>query len=202
MHGATIRLDAKEQKRAWVLNQVLEGALTGGEAAALLGLSTRQRKRLKAAYRRDGPSALVHGNRGRPPWPALPVEVRQRVVALAREKYAGLNHQHLTEKLAEDEELPLHRTTVRRLLLAAGVASPRPRRGRRERLPREGMLLQADGSPHRWLGPAHPPLTLVAAIDDATGTVPWAVFREQEDAAGYLLLLRAVVTAKGVPLAL
>jgi len=64
------------------------------------------------------------------------------------------------------------------------------------------MLLQADGSRHRWLGPDRPYLTLVGAIDDATGTVPWAVFRDQEDAHGYLLLLREVVCAKGIPLAL
>jgi hypothetical protein len=42
----------------------------------------------------------------------------------------------------------------------------------------------------------------VAAVDDATGTVPAAVFREQEDAHGYFLLLREVIRRKGVPLAL
>jgi hypothetical protein len=63
------------------------------------------------------------------------------------------------------------------------------------------MLLQADGSPHRWLGPDRPALTLVGAIDDATGTVPGALFRTQEDAHGYLLLLREIVRAKGIPLA-
>jgi hypothetical protein len=69
-------------------------------------------------------------------------------------------------------------------------------------MPREGMLLPADGSPHRWLGPDRPALTLLGAIDDATGTVPGAVFRAQEDAHGYLLLLRAIVRTKGIPLAL
>ena len=105
------------------------------------------------------------------------------------------------------EELALDRTTVRRILLAAGVTSPRPRRAprhrsRRERLPQEGMLLQADGSRHDWLEGRGPWLTLVGAIDDATGTVPWAVFRDQEDAHGYLLLLREIVRTKGIPWAL
>jgi len=63
------------------------------------------------------------------------------------------------------------------------------------------MLLQVDGSRHQWLGPDGPWLTLVGAIDDATGDVPYAVFREQEDAQGYLLLLREVVRRRGVPLA-
>lgn len=41
-----------------------------------------------------------------------------------------------------------------------------------------------------------------AGIDDATGTVPWALFRPQEDAAGYMLWLRRVVETVGVPRAL
>jgi hypothetical protein len=64
------------------------------------------------------------------------------------------------------------------------------------------MLLQVDGSRHQWLGPDGPWLTLVGAIDDATGDVPYAVFRTQEDAQGYLLLLREVVRRRGIPLAL
>jgi hypothetical protein len=31
---------------------------------------------------------------------------------------------------------------------------------------------------------------LIAYIDDATGKVPGAVFREEEDAAGYMLAMR------------
>jgi hypothetical protein len=69
-------------------------------------------------------------------------------------------------------------------------------------MPQAGMLLQVDGSRHQWLGPGGPWLTLVGAIDDATGDVPFALFREQEDAQGYLLLLREVVRRRGVPLAI
>ncbi len=64
------------------------------------------------------------------------------------------------------------------------------------------MLLQVDGSQHDWLEGRGPYLTLVAAIDDATGSVAGAVFREEEDAQGYFLMLREVISSKGVPLAL
>ena len=43
------------------------------------------------------------------------------------------------------------------------------RYSRRKRYPREGMLLQVDGSRHDWLQGQGPYLTLVGAIDDATG---------------------------------
>jgi hypothetical protein len=45
-------------------------------------------------------------------------------------------------------------------------------------------------------------LTLVAAIDDATGLLTGALFREQEDAAGYFTVLAQTVRRYGLPLAL
>lgn len=42
-------------------------------------------------------------------------------------------------------------------------------------------------------------MTLVGGIDDATGAVTGAVFREQEDAAGYLEVLRDTLRRHGVP---
>jgi len=64
------------------------------------------------------------------------------------------------------------------------------------------MLLQVDGSPHDWLEGRGPRLTLVAGIDDATSEVPSALFREQEDMAGYYLLLQDICQSLGRPLAL
>ena len=45
-------------------------------------------------------------------------------------------------------------------------------------------------------------MSLIGAIDDATGKVPYALFREQEDAKGYFFLLRQIVSSPGIPLAL
>ena len=200
-------MSSRGQRRAVVLNRVLAGEWTHAEAAGSLGLSARQVRRLLAAYREDGPAALVHGNRGRSPAHALTEASRAQVVRLAQGRYAGFNDSHLTEKLAEAEDVTLGRETVRRILRGAGIVSPRKRRppkhrSRRERMPQAGMLLQADGSRHRWLGEAGPSLTLVGGIDDATGTVPWALSREQEDAHGYLLWLEQVVRRYGIPRAL
>ena len=64
------------------------------------------------------------------------------------------------------------------------------------------MLLQIDGSRHDWLQGRGPYLTLVGAVDDATGTVPFALFRQQEDAHGYMLMLKDIIDHHGVPLAL
>jgi transposase len=207
MRAERVTLSEREQRRAMALNRVLAGAWTRREAATVLGLSERQVRRLLGAYAACGPQALAHGNRGRRPAHTLPGAVRAQIVALAQGRYAGFNHQHLTEKLNEVEGLPVGRTTVRQVLAAAGLRSPRARRApkhrqRRERMAQAGLLLQADGSRHRWLGPDGPYLTLIGGIDDATGTVPAALFREQEDAAGYMGWLQQVVLTQGIPHAL
>lgn len=207
MDTPLVTLGPDEQRRLYVLTELLAGRLTTIEAAFTLELSIRHVKRLKARYRREGVASLAHGNRGRRPWHAIDPALAERVVELARTRYIGLNHSHLADLLAEREGITLERSTIRRILVRAGLRSPRPRRSpahrsRRERMHREGVLLQADGSRHRWFGPDEPFATLIGAIDDATGTVPAALFRAEEDAAGYLAMLRAIGADKGLPLAL
>jgi transposase len=202
----TITMHPTEQRRAWVLNRLGRGDLSTAEAAGLLGLSERQVWRLRAAFERAGPAGLVHGNRGRASPRRVEPAIAERVIELAQGRYAGCNDCHLAELLADGEGIVLGRVTIRRILRSAGVASPRRRRpprhrSRRERMPQEGLLVQLDGSRHDWLAGRGPWLTLVGAIDDATGTVPAATFRAQEDAAGYLELLRTIVRRKGIPVA-
>ena len=195
-----------EQRRAWVLTKVMAGELEVAEASGLLGLSERSVWRLKHRFAEEGPAGLVHGNRGRASPRRIDEPTRERVRSLARGCYEGANDSHLAELLAELEGISLSRITIRRILRAAGIASPRRRRpprhrSRRERMPQAGLLLQTDGSRHDWLEERGPRLTLIAAIDDATGVVTGATFREQEDAAGYLTVLRETVRRHGVPLA-
>ncbi len=63
-----------------------------------------------------------------------------------------------------------------------------------------GMMLQADGSDHDWLEGRGPRLTLIAYLDDATGEVVGAEFREEEDAVGYMQVLKDISQTYGLPL--
>lgn len=202
----TVGLSQREQARAQVLLLAAGGRCTTREAAQLLGLSERQVRRLRQGFRERGPAALAHGNRGRRPARALAEALRAEVMRLAEELYRGYNHTHVHELLVEEHGLSLSRRSVARILTAAGQRSPRKRRprrhrSRRERMPRAGMLLQVDGSNHAWLEGRGPRLVLVGAVDDATGELVAAVFREHEDAQGYLLVLREVLQTRGLPLA-
>ena len=197
----------KEQTRLQVLNSLLAEHMALDQAATLMGVTTRHTRRILAAYREKGVAAVAHGHRGRRPANATSDAVVAGVVRLARTRYAGANHTHLSELLSEREGIDIGRTTLQRILLNAGLSSPRRRRPpkhrvRRQRMPREGMLIQLDGSYHRWLGEDGPQFTILIAVDDATSCVVNALFCEHEDANSYFLLMQGLLRRCGIPLAL
>jgi len=206
MDDKGVILTVKEQKRLKVLVELDAGRVTGREAADVLAVSLRHVWRLLAAFREEGAAGLAHGNRGREPVNKIPPEIRERILALAEERYADYNDSHFTEKLEQKHQIKVSRPTLRRLRRSIGQGSPRKRRAprhrqRRERYSQTGMLLQLDGSPHDWLEGRGPRLTLLAAIDDASSEVPNGVFREEEDDAGYCELLWGISQSHGLPLA-
>ena len=199
-------MNQNEQTRLKVLNSVMVGQLPVAQAAELLGVCERHVWRVLAAYRREGAAALVHGNRGRRPANATSEAAIADVLRLATTRYSGTNHTHLSELLMEREGIALSRSAVRRIALSAGVTSPRRRRSprhrvRRKRMPQAGMLVQIDGSHHRWLEGRGPSFALLLAVDDATSTAPYALFQAEEDARGYLMLMEGLIQRHGIPLA-
>lgn len=196
----------REWKRLDVVRRLERGALTVEEACKVLGLSGRQVKRVRKAVKKRGTDGVVHGNTGRPPANRLSDPQRAKIVRLARKKYVGFNDHHLTDKLVAEEKLEVSRSSVQRILRAAGVRAVRRRRPpkhrrRRDRKPQAGLMILWDGSRHEWLEGRGPVLCLMGAIDDATGELlPGAHFVEQECAAGYLRVLEAIAREKGLPL--
>jgi transposase len=200
-----VTLSQRQQQRLRVIMEVESGRWSVKQATEVLGLSVRHVWRLKAGYRAEGAAAFMHGNRGRPSPGKLREDVRLRVIALITGPYAGCNDHHLVELLALREGILVSRKSIERIRREAGLKPARQRRPpkhrqRRDRMSQEGLMLQVDGSPHHWFGPDQPACTLLVAIDDATGKVVAALFREQEDAQGYFLLLKQVLKARGIPL--
>lgn len=203
----TFPVTQKDKKREAILRDLDTHRMTAVQAAQSLGITERQVWRLLAAFRQEGAGAVIHGNRGRTPSKTVSLEMRQRIIELAQTKYVGLNQTHFTEKLEAEERIIVSRPTVWRILRKAGIRSPQrhrqlKHRSRRSRRERAGMLLQVDGSDHAWLEGRGPRLTLLGAVDDATGEVVAARFRHEEDAHGYMLLLQRIVLERGIPLAL
>lgn len=79
MEQEKIVLNRKELKRYKVISHLIQGYITGGEAAELLSLSTRQVYRLKKRVLEEGETGVIHKNRGRKPAHALSKEKRQHI---------------------------------------------------------------------------------------------------------------------------
>jgi transposase len=205
----TITLNEQQQRKVEILNRLEAGTLDAGTAAEILGVGARQVRRLRARFRQEGMVTVIHGNTGRQPTNRTDPAIVERIVALAgREgKYHDLNVCHLQDLLEREEQIVIGRSTLDRLLKAAGVRKPakpgrRVHRRRRPRRPAEGMLLQIDGSPFAWLEDRGSKAVLMGAIDDATGKVLYLHFRPTEDQTGYLLLLRSVSQRFGLPMSI
>jgi transposase len=201
----TLTMSRKEAPRPGLVKAALAGQITNQQGATALGLTARQFQRLKARVRAEGIGGLLHRGRGQPSPRRVPPSVRERIATLSQSTYADFNDCHFTEKLAECEGLAVSRATVRRVRRARGLPPKRrrrPRRARHRRTPQAAMgaMMQVDASPYAWLDARAPTLTLVGAIDDATGTILGLTFRPTEDLHGYAEVFRQVFTHYGLPL--
>jgi|SRR5450432_856522 len=203
-----VTVTQKQLQRLKVIENAVEGKLTAGEAAALLGVSIRQVKRYKARFQPKDPVWVLHGNTGRKPANRCPEAIREQIAEMAKGKYKGFNDRHLHEKLVTMERIDVSRETVRSILRAKQIRSPQKRRPRKYRTRRErkaltGAMVLADASRHDWLEERGPRLTLLGYMDDATGKVLAVRFQSgSEDTAGYLTTLRTLVEEYGIPLSL
>src|SRR5438128_4625074 len=132
----TVALTMGELDRLQVMSQLAERRLTRRRAAALLGLSERQIRRLYRAFRRAGAAGLASRRRGRPSNRRLPDATRDRALALIRERYADFGPTFGLQKLTEAHGLTLSVETLRGWMIAAGLWVPRTQRTRRSYPPR------------------------------------------------------------------
>ncbi|HNV72821.1 MAG TPA: helix-turn-helix domain-containing protein, partial [Candidatus Ozemobacteraceae bacterium] len=182
-------MSPKAIDRLFLVRQVIEDRYTVNEAARAMKLSERQVYRLLARFSKEGPTCLIHGNRGRSPSHSTSAEVKEHIVALAQGVFRGANFTHFSELLEEQFQIVRSPKTIGRILKKKGIVSTKshskPRRFRkRKRRPREGELVQMDASPFAWLEDRGPMMSLHGAIDDATGKVLGLYFRPTEDTLG------------------
>lgn len=199
----TYHMTDKEMARAVVAERLIEGEITIKGAAGVLGLSTRQVKRIKKKVRAGGPGATVHGNRNRKPVNAVADNVKDLVVELKTKKYGGTNFSHFAELLEEREKITISQPTAHRILRSAGIESPKKKkkiRAHRYRKRKDcpGMMVQLDASPYPWLGGEE--LNLHGAIDDANSTVVGLYLCKEETLKGYFEVTRQMIGGPGIPI--
>jgi transposase len=203
-------MSTRELKRGGVLARVAAGTLGLGSAAALMEVSYRQAKRLYGRYRREGAAGLKHRSAGRGSNQAIAGKIRERVLALVREKYSGGVDERFgptlaAEHLTSEDGVTVDHETLRRWMLTAGLWSRARKRGphrrRRERKAHFGELVQMDGSFHPWFEDRGPHSCLLTLVDDATGKT-LGRFGAQETIWAAVGVLRAWIERYGIPQAL
>ncbi len=199
-------MSAEEISRVQIFQELVQGHIKAGQAAKRLGLSVRQVRRLKKAFKRGKAKAIVSKKRGRPSNHQLDQVVKQRALDLLRELYVDFGPTLTHEKLNERHGLKIGRETVRQLMIEAGLWHPhRAKRPvlhpLRERRARFGELVQIDGSPFDWFEGRAPACTLLVFIDDATGQLLELLFTPAQTTFSYMEATEQYLRRYGKPLA-
>ncbi|PSV49012.1 ISNCY family transposase [Photobacterium indicum] len=193
-------MDSKSQFTVDIISKVIDGRISINSATTLLNKSRRTVERYLSRYRKEGIRFVVHGNRGRFPVNKIPESLKKEVQSLIQTKYFDFNLQHLSELLEKNEGIAIKRETLRSWAHDIHhVKRAKRRRSRvrkyRERMESPGLMLQMDGSPHRWFG--NEKSCLIAIIDDATSDIH-AQFFPSETTEGCMKVMRAYIEKRGV----
>ena len=199
-----VMMSVKELRRVHVIRHAIEQKMTQVKAGALLGLTTRQVRRLIARVEQEGDKGLAHRGRGKPSNRRMPEKVQAKVLRLYETRYGDFGPTLAVEQLAARHGIRLSDETLRRWLTAQGIdhfrRRTRPHRAWRERRPHVGELLQLDGSHHDWFEGRGPRCVLMAYIDDASSRV-CARFYAYEGTIPAMDSFQRYVTRYGIPLA-
>lgn len=199
-----ILISKKEQFRYLTLSNFLHGKMSRLETAELLQVTERTVSRLARRIEKKSFLGVTHGNRGSKPSNKLDENFRSQVMKLVEDRYFDFNMTHCLEKLKDEHAIEVSYSVFRRWCHAQHLVKRRKRRRakariKRVRMPREGLLLQFDGSHHRWNG--KDVWCLIAAIDDATSDIPHAEFFLSEDTLNCMMVMQRIIEKRGIPYA-
>ncbi len=196
----------KELHRVEILQKLIDKRLIEHEAAKQLGLSIRQIRRLRKAYKADGAIGVVSKKRGNPSNHKYPDSVKELAIAYVKQYYVDFKPTFACEKLSENHGLTISRETLRKWMIDAELWIPKNCRLKRAYQPRNrrecfGELIQIDGSPHDWFEGRAPKCTLLVYIDDATGKLMECQFVKSESTFTYFDSTRRYLEKHGKPVA-
>ena len=201
-----ITMSNKELHRVEILQKLIDKRLIEHEAAKQLGLSIRQIRRLRKAYKADGAIGVVSKKRGNPSNHKYPDSVKELAIAYVKQYYVDFKPTFACEKLSENHGLTISRETLRKWMIDAELWIPKNCRLKRAYQPRNrrecfGELIQIDGSPHDWFEGRAPKCTLLVYIDDATGKLMECQFVKSESTFTYFDSTRRYLEKHGKPVA-
>ncbi len=187
-----------------IIERYREGDLSRYQAALKLGVSERTVTRKAKAMREQGLPALRHGNIGKKPANKYSDQIKCWYLDVYRKYYYDFNYSHAYERIIRDRHpsVVVAYDTFRRWLRFEGVGKTKKRRSSKARIARErhaneGLMVQLDGSPHKYNGKDE--WTLISIIDDATSKVLASQLHKSETTFACMQVLRELIEKHGIP---
>ena len=195
----------REMERIVVTKRILGKTISQEEASNLLGVCSRQVRRIVKRYKEEGELGIKRrmmerqGKYG---------EIKEKILKLVRDKYEDFGPTLASEKLKELDGIAINRETLRQWMIEVGIRRLKRRkvnlhksRMRRERFGELVQIVQIDGSHHDWFEGRAAKCCLLVFIDDATSRLIGLEFVEVETSQGYMNLIYSHLNKYGRPLA-
>ena len=208
----TITMTKKEASRYETIKDLIAKKIDGTEASALLSLSIRQVKRIKAAVSKLGIEGIIHGNRNKKSNRKTKPEIIKKAIEYLQKIYHDFNPLLAKEKLYELQNINLSKETVRQLMIKENLWQPRKKHEPkkhfwRERKDNYGDMQQFDGSYHNWFeGRNEKKLgleqCLLLSVDDATGKITKAQFDFNEGVVPVFRFWKEYIITHGLPISI
>lgn len=212
---ADIIRTSEEQYKFDVITKVLKKEIKPGIAAKLLGISSRQVRRLRNKVKKEGMFAVIHKLKGKRGNHRIDPSIKEKTLTVLRQTYPDFKPTFATEKLEECHDIKISYGTTRLWMIETGLWKTRKHkkmgeyRSWRPRKEYFGELQQFDGSYHYWfenryLDKNSNPIEvcLLASIDDATGIITRAEFAKNEGVTAVFNFWKGYILDVGKPLSI
>lgn len=189
-----------------VILRASRGMVTMKEAAACLGITTRQLRRLRKKAAVNGIKSLLRSSSHRP-WNVVSEEERRAIIALRKERYRAFNVAHFRDMLRMRHGIDHSHEFYRKFLLREKLCAARVLKRRKARhrkrfeAPRAGVLVQRDTSIHLWVPGAKKHWKLILDLDDHSRKITGALFSEHDDVLSNMMVSWETVSTHGIPFA-
>lgn len=108
----------QESKKYETITRLLKGEITQKTASTILNLSTRQIRNLQKQVKKYDVDGIIHKAKGKPSNnPCVPLDIKEKIVDLAKTKYEGFMPTFLAEKLSRYENISYSKETIRKIIL-------------------------------------------------------------------------------------
>lgn len=198
-----ITLNAQEQLKLDIIHKVSTGKIPFSNALNLLDCSKRTLYRYLKRYQTQGVLSVKHKNCYKQPANKICSTLEIQIVELCRSHYFDFNRSHARQMLMDHHQIEIAKNTFNRLcnrndILKKNVKIKRRKtpRYRREPMKSRGLMIQLDGSPHRWFGTKK--TCLVIAIDDSDSDIIYGEFSPTETTFACMNVIKQVIKRQGL----